>query len=30
MGTGKEPYLNVSDGLWAQAVGEQLLKIAKT
>ncbi len=29
MGTEKEPYLNVSDGLWAQAVGEQLLKIAK-
>ncbi len=29
MDIGKEFYRDISDGLWAQAVGEQMLKIAK-
>ncbi len=29
MHKGEELYPDVSDGLWAQAVGEQMLKIAK-
>lgn len=29
MHKGEEFYPNISDGLWAQAVGEQMLKIAK-